>query len=184
MWWMAAAYAGGAILDRMEAHEQAKIQKAQAEAEAASMERQAIIRQMELEDFKEDSMLDRADFGQESLREISDQKASLAAQGIDVSSSLGLKLEYDVREKTRRDLQVMKNNSYKQALGMEMEIEELKRTAMDTRTYGSNRAAATIASGNRRAVGGLLKAGATAASAFGGTGTKAVEKRGPMFDDR
>lgn len=165
---MAATYAGGALLDKSSAEDQAEAEEQHSEAEASRLERQALIREFERENFLEDSADEMSEKGTEAGDIVSHQKAAMAAQGIDVDSNLGLKLEYDEREKNRRDVQIMKNNSVRQALGMEMEISDLRKSAKDTRRYGAAKSKATIASGNRKALmGGIRAIGSASKGSWG-----------------
>lgn len=88
---------------------------------------------------------------------LGEQKASLAANGIDVGSEVSMNLQEDTLRRGREDVNTIKNNAWREAWGLQVKESDLKMQSGFTRAGGQLNAATTIASGGLGAASSVFR---------------------------
>jgi len=153
-----AASVGMAGLQMYEAKNQADALKRQSAFEAKQMEFNAQLTDIRREEVGEQRDKDIVRRESQIKQMIGSQKSSMAASGIELDSELAEQIESDSLRTGAEDVQMIKNNAWKQAWGLEMEAQDLRSQAGFTRLGGKQRARQTLTTGGVQAIGSLSKA--------------------------
>ena len=150
---------------------QGKTIRQQAEFDAKQSEFNASLVKYQQEDIQEES--ENAIFRREQQvnQMLGSQKVSLASQGIDVEGDLGTMFEEEEREIGLEDVQAIKNNAWRESMGLEIKKHDILTQAKATRLQGESKA-------NAAAVEGLLGGASSMIDGFSKTGLK--PKRGAV----
>lgn len=151
-----AAQVGLGGLQMLEAKNQADAIKRQSEFEAKQQEFNANLIGIQQEELERQSKKDINRRNSETKQMIGSQKVSLAAQGIDVDSDVARVLEKEERRIGREDAQVIKNNAWRESMGLEIAKHDLRTQAGFTRLGGKEQARSTLVSGGLGAASSML----------------------------
>jgi len=114
---------------------------------------------------------------QKQLRQmLGSQKVAFAAQGIEVEGDLGATLEEDARRTTADDVKAIKNNAWKQAMGIEMDQEDLKLQDTFNKVQTEARAGDAFSKGVAGAVGSAANAYGIYSKSKSSSGGKTIPK--------
>lgn len=168
----AGAQAGLGGLSLLEAKNSADSMQRQAEFEAQQMEFNA-----QLLDIQKDEVFTQANkdvLAREAniRRMVGTQKATLAAQGVKIDGDLGAVLEAEERRIGMEDVQAIKNNSWREAMGLEIQKTDTLMQAQSTRIQGRENKRATMATAGLRAAG-------TAVDAYSNSGLRPKYSNSP-----
>jgi hypothetical protein len=153
------AQVGLGAFQMIEARNQADAIKRQAEFQARQAEFNAQLVGLRAEDLKAQSFEDITERQNQARQIIGAQKTALAAQGIEVDSELGLELQKQEELYAQQDVNTIKNNVWRQALGMEVEKNTLRSQAGFTRLAGESSARSTLVSGGLQGAATMVKGG-------------------------
>lgn len=147
----AGAQAGMAGLQLVEAKNQADSIKASSNFQARQTEFNAQLLELQKDDVK--NQLDKDVFRrqQQTKKMIGSQKAAMAAQGIDVEGDIGVTLQEDEQQFSMDDVQSLKNNAWREAMGLEIQESDLRTQAAFARLGGKSQARSTLATGGLQA---------------------------------
>lgn len=153
----AMAIAGGiqvalAGMSYLEAKNNADAMRRQAYFEANQMEYNAELLDLYKEDLRKQSLNDIFQREAQVRQMLGDQKVALAAQGIDLSSEVAQNLSADEIQTGIDDVQAIKNNTWKEVFGIEVQQADLRTKAMGARITGKSQAKATLATGGLSAL--------------------------------
>ena len=154
--------AGGSALSLLEAKNQADALKLQSQFDAQQAEFNSQLIGMQKNDLERQSVEDVKTRNRNLKQILGKQKVSLAAQGIKVDSDLAQDLEDSERGIAAEDVEIIKNNAWRQVMGLEIQQSDILNQARSTREQGKTAARNTLVSGGLSAVSGLL-------GAFGGS---------------
>ena len=149
---VAGAMAG---LQFMEAKHNAAAQKRAAKFQAMQMRFNSVLIGMEKREVLEQS--EDAVRARESVvkQMIGAQKAGFAGQGVDVSSEVALAFKQQEHEFGANDVATIRNNAWREAMGLEIQQRDLETQANFTELHGSSQARQTEAAGGMQAAGTL-----------------------------
>lgn len=153
----ALAIAGGvqvalAGLSYLESKSNADALRRQAQFEANQMEFNAELLGAYSADIEAQGRRDIVLREQQVRQMLGDQKAAFAAQGIDLSSEVVQNLSADELQTGIEDVQAIKNNTWKEVFGIEVQQADLRTKAMGARITGQSQARATLATGGLSAL--------------------------------
>jgi hypothetical protein len=117
-----AAVAGVGVASGMgSAYLQAESLKMQGEYQKSMFEMNAKMSSFQAEDAERRGRLEAKEYGKKIKATIGSQRASLAAQGIDVNSGTALDIQEDTAATGAIDQMTIKNNAYREAFGYKMQ---------------------------------------------------------------
>jgi len=143
----AGAQAGVGALQIWEAKNSADAIERQSAFEAMQLEHNAKLLEFQKEDIQAQLDDDAAKRYEDARRLIGDQKVTMAAQGVTVEGGIGEQLMQEELSFASDDVQTLKNNAWRQTLGIEIEQENLKTQAKFTRIGGKEKARSTLVTG-------------------------------------
>ncbi len=146
-------YAGTAALQFLDARNKASAIERQSQFQAQQDRFNA-----DLIDFQREDLLDRVgddiEQRQKQVKQIlGSQKAVLAARGIDVDSEFAEQAAFEERQIAVEDVSAIKNNAWRQALGLKLQSQNLRTQAKFTQAAGSEAASSTLTTGGLQALG-------------------------------
>ena len=142
-----AAQAGIGALQILNAKQTADAQRRQAEFAARQQEFNSQLTAMQIEDVEAIAKQDVQRRQRQLKQMVGSQKVALAAQGIEVEGELGEALEADERLYAAEDINAIKNNAWRQAMGLEIESRGMLMQAKQTRLGGKIQSRQTMATG-------------------------------------
>lgn len=151
-----AAQVGLGAFQILEAKNMADAQKRQAEYEARQLEFNSQIVQLQRRDILAQADEDVNARQTQVKQMIGAQKVSLAAQGIDVGSEVARDAEKEERRVGLEDVRAIKNNAWREAMGLEMKSYEMKSQASWTRAAGKSAARSTLVTGGLNAASSIV----------------------------
>ena len=154
----AGTQAGMAGVQMWEAKNQADAMKRQSEFEARQMEFNAQLTDMRREELGEQRGKDIVARESQINQMIGSQKTAMAASGVSLDSELAQQIKEESLRTGTEDVQMIKNNAWKQAWGLEMEAQDMRSQAGFTRLGGKNKARQTLTTGGVQAIGSLGRA--------------------------
>ncbi len=95
----------------------------------------------------------------EGTKVIGEQKAAIAAAGVDVSSGSAVDLMAETRRTSELDAKTIQNNAAREAWGLRMEADDMRRQAARVRKAGKYGAVGTILGGLSGAASGASRLG-------------------------
>lgn len=158
---MAGAQVGMGLMQLSEAKNSADAIRRQAEFDARQSEYNASLVKYQKSEILSQAQRDTQYREQQVNKMIGTQKVSLAAQGIEVGSELGQALEQEERRIGAEDVQAIKNNAWREVMGLEIKRTDLMAQAGATRIGGMEKARTTLATGGISAVSSFVSAGRT-----------------------
>lgn len=157
--------AGGAIaqggiagLQLLEAKNQADSIKRQSQFEANQLEFNSQLLEFTKRDIAKQAETDKELREKQLNQMLGAQKVSFAGQGVDLDSEVVQLFERDERNLALEEVQAIKNNAWKQSMGIEIQQSDLRNQAVFTRLAGKDKARQAISSG-------ILSAASTGISA-------------------
>jgi len=152
-----AAQIGMGGLQMVQGMEEAKAMKQQAEFNAKQSEFNASLVKYQQEDLQAES--EEAVFQREQQinQMVGSQKVSLAAQGIEVEGEIGETLEQEERLIGLEDVQAIKNNAWRESMGLEIKKQDMLSSAKAMRIEGESRANARKMQGMMSGAGSMLR---------------------------
>lgn len=148
---------GMGAMQMVQAGNDAKMQKKQAEFDAMQMRFNAGLIKYQQEDLQDQKTRDIVAREQQVKAMLGSQKANLAAQGIDVEGEIGEDIAYETREIGMDDVQAIKNNAWRESMGLEIKRVDMLNGARSTILEGRSRANATQASGMISGIGSIAQ---------------------------
>lgn len=151
---------GIAGMQVMEANNQAKAIKRQAafQAQQAKFNQQLIdMQKRDLADIASGQVAKRQS---QTKQIIGAQKVAIASQGIELDSEVAMDLENEEYKLSLEDEMNIKNNAWRESLGLSIEQGNIKNQSMFDQSYAKSQARSTIATG-------YLQGASTAMGAFG-----------------
>jgi len=142
-----AAQVGLGGLSILESRNVAKAQKRESEFAARQLEFNAELIGMQKKDIAKESGKSQDRRHKQTSQNIGAQKAALAAQGISLDSEVVGLLEDQERQFGLEDVQTIKNNAWRETMGIEIEQDDLRNQARSTRLSGKETARQTLVSG-------------------------------------
>lgn len=145
----AGAGVGGALggLQILESNNQAKAMKRQAEfqeQQARYNEQLIDLRKQDLSDITSDQIAKRQ---KQTKQIIGSQKVALASQGIEVNSDLADELAKQEYKLSLEDEMAIKNNAWRESLGLSIEQTNIRNQAMFDKSYAKSQIRSTLATG-------------------------------------
>lgn len=156
-----AAQAGIGGLQILAAKQTADAIKRQSEFMARQEEFNAQLIQVQKQDIDKIATRDVDRRYQELRQVIGSQKATMAAQGIEVEGEIGAALEADERLFVQQDVQTIKNNAWREAMGLEIKSRELSAQATMTRLGGQEKARQTMVTGGLQGLSNIVSGGSS-----------------------
>ncbi len=153
---MGAAAAGGAVVggsQLLAAKQQADAVKAQGKWQAQQLNFNATVAGMQRREIDVKAQDDISMRQKDIARMLGDQKAMIAANGIDVDSDVSKQIEADTRRTGREDVSNIKNNAWREAWGLQVKESDLRSQANFARSSGKIGAANTLLAGGLSAIG-------------------------------
>ena len=147
-----AAQVGLGGLQILESRNVAKAQKRAAEFEARQLEYNAELIGIQKEEIVKQSGKAQHKRHTQTKQMVGEQKAALAAQGISLDSEVVGLLEDQERQFGLEDVQTIKNNAWRETMGLEIEQSDLRTQAKSTRLSGKESARQSLVTGG---LGGL-----------------------------
>lgn len=149
------AQAGIGGLQLLEAKRTADAIKRQAQFNAQQAEYNAQLVELQKGELlaQVDNDVDRRQ--REVKRILGSQKTVLAAQGIEVEGELGEIFEADERQIALEDVQAIKNNGWRSALGLEMQAQDLRTQAKFGLAAGESQARSSLVTGGLQGIGNI-----------------------------
>jgi hypothetical protein len=147
-------------LQVLEANNQAKSIKRQAafQAQQAKFNQQLIdLQKKDLADIASGQIAKRQS---QTKQIVGAQKVAIASQGIELDSDVALELETQEYKLSLDDEMNIKNNAWRESLGLSIEQGNIKNQSMFDQSYAKSQARSTIATG-------YLQGASTAMGAFG-----------------
>lgn len=161
-----AAQVGVGALQLVNAKHSADAIKRQAEFEAKQQEFNAELSTIQQQEVKAVAQKD-IDRRYQDLRQMTGaQKVALASQGIEVEGELGDQLAQDEEMFARQDVEAIKNNAWREAMGLEIQARNLQSQASFTRVAGRDRARSTLATGGLQAANTMIQGGSSIYKAY------------------
>ncbi len=146
------------------AYAESKSIKAQSKYEAQQLELNSKLADLQAKDAEHRGKQDVANYKTEVNKLIGSQRASMAAQGIDVNDGSALDVQMDTKEMGALDALTIKNNAFREAMGFKIESVDYQGQAAMTRHAGKTAARNTLISGGIKAATdfgtGMYKSGA------------------------
>jgi len=158
---MGAAAAGGAqagigALQMIEAKNQADMQRSRAEFAARQAEFNAALIETQQEQLKS-QMLKDIDARQRQVKQmLGSQKAAMAGQGIDVEGELGQLFKEQEQQFALEDVQAIRNNAWRESMGLEVQKSDLRTQAAFTRLGGKEARRQTLVTGGMQAASSII----------------------------
>lgn len=115
---------------------QASAAKAQAEYQAKQARQNAELLEIQKREILTQGNDQAVDMSQQVSQLIGSQKVSLAAQGIEIDSGSAFDLQEEARNFGQQDIETIRNNAKKQAWGISIEQENLRKGADFTERAG------------------------------------------------
>ena len=150
------AQVGLGAFQMLEAKNQASAMKRQAEFEARQLEFNSQLVQIQKREILDQAETDVQRRQSEVKKMLGSQKVSLAAQGVDVSSDVAQDIEREERRVGVEDVQTIKNNAWREAMGLEIKSQDLKTQAKFTRLAGKEGARSTLVTGGLNAASSIV----------------------------
>jgi len=150
---MGAAAAAMVGLNVLQGTANASMQKAQAKYQASQMNQNAKLANMQAEDSLRRGEEQAYQIRKQSKSLIGSQRASYAAQGIDVSSGSALDVQGDTAALAELDALTIKNNAFKEAMGYKIQASQLKSNAKAVKSFGQMQSNLSLLGGGIGAVG-------------------------------
>lgn len=151
-----AAQVGVGAFQVLEAKNQADALKRRSEFEANQLEYNSKLLQIQKREILENAQNDTQRRQTQVKQMIGTQKVSLAAQGVDVGSDVAQDVEREERRVGVEDVQAIKNNAWRDAMGLEIKSQDLKTQAKFTRLSGREGARATMVTGGLNAASSII----------------------------
>ena len=170
-----AAQVGIGGLQILEAKNQADALKRQASFNARQMEFNAELVGMQKSEVEKLAKKDIAERESQVKQMVGEQKAAYAGQGVDLDSEVVGLVEDQERQVGLDDVQSIKNNAWRAAMGLEIEMQDRMNGAQLTRIEGAEAARSTFVSGALGGVSSMI-GGASNISKSGGFGLKKSKK--------
>lgn len=164
----------------------ASVGKGLLQISGASSEAQAIKRQAEFEQqqlgfnrkLSEINAKDSLARGEQQVKQVKrqstllkgQQKAALAAQGIDVTGGSIAAIEYETEKQINTDIARIRNNAWRESWGYQIEATNIGTQSRLTGIAARGRASTTILAGGLQAFESFAQAGASLAEGGGGQG--------------
>ena len=117
--------------------------KQQAAFQAQQEEFNSRLMQIRKKEIVEQSQKDIAKYGVQGKQMRGSQKVAMAAQGVELDSETMVGLQTDLDQVISDDIQTIKNNAWRQAMGLEIESTNLKYQSQMTRLGGASKARST-----------------------------------------
>ncbi len=127
---MAVAFGAQAASTAAGAYSQSQAQKAQGKFQKQQLEQNAKFSEMAANETTSRAEADVRRLQRQEKKVIGDQRATLAAQGIDVDDGSAAEAQEEVRLATAQDIQTVRNNAWREAYG-------LRSGAIDYRSRGA-----------------------------------------------
>lgn len=150
---MGAMYGGMAYLQYVNGKAQGQVAEAQAQVEAKSLESQAEFVEIQAADAVKRGFERELDLRREGKQLIGSQRATLAAQGIQVESGSALEIQEDTAGEVAVNALTIRNNAWRESFGLRNESKQLRTAARQTRAAGRARGRASLISGGLGAIG-------------------------------
>lgn len=161
---MAIGLAGAAVgLGLLGTFTQAEAQKQSAEFNAKMSERDAELAGIQGKEARLRGLEDEAALREEEERLVADQRAAMAAQGIDVESGTALQLQESVSRSIARDIQRTRTNAIREEWGLKATAGDAAGRAAVQRATGRSQSTGTI-------IGGVSNAAYFGSQTFGSGG--------------
>lgn len=142
---------GVSALQMVEAKNLADAQRRSAEFEAQQLEFNSQLVSMQKDGIGAQLEKDLESRQTQTKQMIGAQKVALAGQGIDIEGDLGEELQETEHFISNQDVQALKNNAWRQAMGLEIESADLRAQAGFTRLGGRDKARNTLVTGGLNA---------------------------------
>ena len=148
------AQIGLAGLGFLESYNQAEALKRQADFEAQQQRFNAELLKIQEKEIKRQA--DRETVNREARvrQAVGSQKVALAAQGVEVDSDLGAVLEAEERRVGLEDVAAIRNNAWRDAMGLEIKRMDTLFQARSTELRGRDARRSTLVTGGLRAASG------------------------------
>lgn len=136
------------------ASEEAKAQKRQAEFAAQQLEFNSRMAERDANEIVKRADLDVQQFQRKGALVRGAQRASMAAQGIDIDSGSAQAIAEETNANLVEDITNIKNNAIMEAYGYRVQASQMRQQANMTRAAGRQAASNTLLAGGARAVSG------------------------------
>ena len=142
-----AAQVGMGGLQMAQANTDAKAMKQQADFDAMQMRFNSSLVKYQQEDLQDQTTRDIIEREKQVKQMIGSQRATMAAQGIEVEGEIGAAVEEETRMIGMEDVQAIKNNAWRESMGLQIKERDLLTQARSTELSGQSKANSTRASG-------------------------------------
>lgn len=140
---------------------EARALKSQASYQASQYEFNSDIAELQAKDAIRRGNQEAIDYKKGVKQLVGDQRAKLAAQGIEVSTGSALELQLDTAAQGAENIQTIRNNAFRESTGYKLEAIDQRAKAGMTRVAGKFGARTSLVSGGVGAANSFLKAGST-----------------------
>lgn len=137
----------------------AKAIKAQGAYESQQLEFNSRIAELQAKKTEADGKEQSTQYKTKIKQLIGKQRASMAAQGIEVGSGSALEVQLETKELGALDALTIRNNAFREAMGYRIQSIDYTKQAAITRASSQGKARNTYLSGGLSAAGSFLKAG-------------------------
>lgn len=138
----------GATIGLMSGISQANAAKVRGTWEKERAKTNAMLIDMQKTDILEQAEVEASEYEKEVSQMLGAQDAAFAAQGIDINTGTAQEIKNQTRELGDQDIKAIKNNAWKQAWGLEFEMEaELERGKFAQKTADTQAKQQIISSG-------------------------------------
>lgn len=132
-------------------YQQSQAQKKQSEFQAQQDRINAVYSRFRAQDALDRGAKEAYRYGQQSKVLMGQQRAALAAQGIDVDSGSSAEIQDQTRRVALEDMQTIQNNAWRESFGLQFEASNLEKQAMFTARAGRQAARNTLLAGGLKA---------------------------------
>ncbi len=143
-------------LQAIEANNQAKAIRRQAEFQAMQAKFNEEILNLKKRDLADIASGEITKRQKQTKQIIGSQKVAMASQGIDVDSELAMDLETEEYKLSQEDEMTIKNNAWREALGLEIEQSSIRNQSMFDQAFASSQARSTRDAGYMQGAGTAL----------------------------
>lgn len=151
-----AAQVGMGAVQILNAKNQADMMKQQAAFEAQQSEFNARLIEFRKQDIQALAEKDIQARHKQVNQMLGAQKVSLAAQGIEVEGELGAQFEQQEREMALEDVQSIKNNAWREAMGLSIQQQNIRSQSRIDQIAAKDKARDTIVTGGIQGVSTMM----------------------------